>query len=135
MDTLNKRVNGRCPGLFHSVRSRKNGCARGWPLATLVVLLAFGIVAVERKQQHNKGRENRNQHAERSAGLHANSEEQPFRAYPVAGRPETLSPKVIAEAHRRLPMSFEANQGQAANDVLFISRGSGYSLLLTQDGM
>src|SRR4051812_46412083 len=32
----------------------------------------------------------------------------------------------------RLPLSFEANQGQADSRVKFLSRGAGYTLFLTQ---
>ena len=37
----------------------------------------------------------------------------------------------IVEVYGKLPMSFEANRGQTASDVKFLSRGSGYSLFLT----
>ena len=37
----------------------------------------------------------------------------------------------IAEAFGKLPLSFEANQGQTDSDVKFLSRGNGYSLFLT----
>jgi uncharacterized repeat protein (TIGR01451 family) len=37
----------------------------------------------------------------------------------------------ISEAYGKLPLSFEANQGQADPQVKFLSRGSGYSLFLT----
>src|SRR5579872_5463409 len=37
----------------------------------------------------------------------------------------------IVESYGKLPLSFEANQGQADSQVKFISRGSGYSLFLT----
>ena len=37
----------------------------------------------------------------------------------------------VSEAYGNLPLSFEANQGQADARVKFISRGSGYSLFLT----
>ena len=37
----------------------------------------------------------------------------------------------IVEAYGKLPLSFEANQGQTNSDVKFLSRGSGYSLFLT----
>src|SRR5689334_1199321 len=37
----------------------------------------------------------------------------------------------ISEAYGKLPLSFEINRGQVARDVRFLSRGSGYSLLLT----
>ena len=35
------------------------------------------------------------------------------------------------EAHGKLPLSFEANQGQSDRRVKFLSRGGGYSLFLT----
>ena len=38
-----------------------------------------------------------------------------------------------AEAYGRLPLSFEANQGQSDSQVKFLSRGSGYSLFLTRN--
>jgi hypothetical protein len=37
----------------------------------------------------------------------------------------------VAQTYGRIPLSFEANQGQADKTVKFISRGSGYSLFLT----
>lgn len=40
----------------------------------------------------------------------------------------------VAEAYARLPMSFEANQGQADQRVRFIAYGSGFALCLTNSG-
>jgi Beta-propeller repeat len=40
-------------------------------------------------------------------------------------------PSRIVAAYGRLPLSFEANRGQADAQVKFLSRGSGYSLYLT----
>lgn len=37
----------------------------------------------------------------------------------------------INESYGKLPLSFEANQGQSVNEVKFLSRGTGYSLFLT----
>ena len=37
----------------------------------------------------------------------------------------------LRESYGRLPISFEANQGQTDGSVKFLSRGSGYSLFLT----
>jgi hypothetical protein len=37
----------------------------------------------------------------------------------------------VAKAYGRLPLSFEANQGQTDKQVKFLARGSGYSLFLT----
>lgn len=57
---------------------------------------------------------------------------------PTASAAETKSVSVSQEtASQRygdLPLSFEANQGQADGQVRFLSRGSGYSFFLTQSG-
>src|SRR6266550_7605367 len=42
----------------------------------------------------------------------------------------TLSARV-ADAYAKLPLSFEANQGQADAQVQFLARGPGYGLFLT----
>jgi sugar lactone lactonase YvrE len=47
----------------------------------------------------------------------------------LAQLPSVAKPAV--EAYGRLPLSFEANQGQADPEVRFLSRGNGYSLFLT----
>jgi hypothetical protein len=40
------------------------------------------------------------------------------------------NPQLVA-AYGRLPLSFEANRGQTAASVKFVSRGPGYALFLT----
>src|SRR5438034_4880231 len=42
------------------------------------------------------------------------------------------SPRII-EGYGKLPLAFEANQGQSDPQVKFLSRGAGYSLFLTAD--
>ena len=42
-------------------------------------------------------------------------------------------PGHVNAAYGQLPLSFEANQGQADAQVNFLSRGSGYTLFLTPD--
>src|SRR5439155_18506389 len=44
--------------------------------------------------------------------------------------PQATKPKVLA-AYGKLPLSFEANQGQTDPQAKFLSRGSGYTLFLT----
>src|SRR5437879_5188449 len=44
--------------------------------------------------------------------------------------PQTTKPQVLA-AYGKLPLSFEANQGQTDPKAKFLSRGSGYTLFLT----
>ena len=46
---------------------------------------------------------------------------------------DAASPARLAEAYGKLPLSFEANQGQTDRRVKFLSSGSGYTLLLTGD--
>ena len=45
----------------------------------------------------------------------------------------TEPPKQMAAHYASIPLSFEANQGQTDPSVRFLSRGSGYSMFLTQD--
>jgi hypothetical protein len=56
-------------------------------------------------------------------------------AVPIAGAPGPQLPSAnrahIVQAYGRLPMSFEANEGQTDPRVKFLSRGSGYTLFLT----
>jgi hypothetical protein len=40
-------------------------------------------------------------------------------------------PPALAPSYGKLPLSFEANQGQTDPQVKFLSRGKGYSLFLT----
>src|SRR5437879_9095471 len=44
--------------------------------------------------------------------------------------PQATKPQVLA-AYGKLPLSFEANQGQTDPQVKFLSRGRGYTLFLT----
>jgi hypothetical protein len=39
----------------------------------------------------------------------------------------------VSAAYGRLPLSFEANEGQVDKAVKFLSRGQGYTLFLTSD--
>src|SRR5437899_7704939 len=46
--------------------------------------------------------------------------------------PATAAPEArLSESYGKLPLHFEANQGQTHKDVRFLSRGPGYSLYLT----
>jgi hypothetical protein len=49
---------------------------------------------------------------------------------PSQGHPAAATP-AFAASYGKLPLSFEANQGQSDRQVKFLSRGSGYSLFLT----
>ncbi len=56
----------------------------------------------------------------------------PVSAQHLAKMEPTKRPQVM-ETYGKLPLSFEANQGQTDSRVKFLSRGSGYTLFLTQD--
>jgi len=47
--------------------------------------------------------------------------------------PNWATKKRISETYGKLPLHFEANQGQVDERVRFLSRGSGYNLLLTSN--
>src|SRR5277367_2996951 len=47
----------------------------------------------------------------------------------AASQPSTMRP-VVAENYGKLPLSFEANQGQSDSQVKFLSRSNGYSHFL-----
>ena len=49
----------------------------------------------------------------------------------TSGERALLSKNAAAAAFGKLPLSFEANQGQTDKQVKFVSRGSGYALFLT----
>src|SRR5262245_66447638 len=46
-------------------------------------------------------------------------------------KPEAVSKAEVEAAYGKLPLSFEANRGQTAGQVKFLSRGHGYGLYLT----
>src|SRR5438309_1419055 len=50
-----------------------------------------------------------------------------------AQRPNQAGQQRLAENYGKVPLSFEANQGQTDPRVKFLSRGSGYTLFLTSD--
>ena len=56
-----------------------------------------------------------------------------FGAAPKTPTAATAAAKQMATHNVSIPLSFEANEGQTAPSVRFLSRGSGYSMFLTQD--
>ncbi|MFC1981423.1 SBBP repeat-containing protein [Chloroflexota bacterium] len=46
-------------------------------------------------------------------------------------KPDAVTKAQVSETYGQLPLSFEANQGQADDQVRFLSRGNGYNLFLT----
>jgi hypothetical protein len=52
---------------------------------------------------------------------------------PGPSRPDPSIQGKVIETYGKLPLSFEANQGQTDDRVRFLSRGSGYTLFLTGD--
>jgi hypothetical protein len=54
-------------------------------------------------------------------------------AHAVSQTASAVNQQQAANAYGKLPLSFEANQGQTDSQVKFLSRGSGYSLFLTRN--
>ena len=50
----------------------------------------------------------------------------------VSATPTKIQPKLVA-SYGKLPLSFEANQGQTDPRVRFLARGGGYTIFLTDD--
>ena len=50
----------------------------------------------------------------------------------VQAAPTKMQPKLVV-SYGKLPLSFEANQGQVRGPVEFLSRGRGYTIFLTDD--
>ncbi|MFB3923454.1 MAG: beta strand repeat-containing protein [Terriglobia bacterium] len=59
--------------------------------------------------------------------------EEPAATAPRSGAPDAAAKTKLVEAYGKLPMRFEANQGQTDHQVKFLSRGRGYGLFLTPD--
>ena len=55
----------------------------------------------------------------------------PFSRLSKPSGPKGANSQQLVENYGKLPLSFEANQGQAGPGVAFLSRGSGYTLFLT----
>ena len=49
----------------------------------------------------------------------------------LLSKPDAATQAQVSETFGKLPLSFEANQGQSGKQVKFLSRGPGYSLFLT----
>ena len=57
----------------------------------------------------------------------------PYRSPQVAPAAGSTPSRALAVDYGKLPMSFEANQGQSADPVKFLARASGYALFLTDE--
>src|SRR5207245_10883217 len=79
----------------------------GFAIALVVVLLGFALKAPGRAALNQKT------------------------ASPNPGKPKRPAQGRVTEAYAKLPLSFEANHGQADPKVKFLSRGPGYTVFLT----
>src|SRR5207249_1242183 len=52
-------------------------------------------------------------------------------ATPEPSKPGEATDMQVSETYGKIPLSFEANNGQTDPQVKFLSRGNGYSLFLT----
>jgi hypothetical protein len=48
-------------------------------------------------------------------------------------QPDVATQRRVLDSYGQIPLSFEANQGQTEKQVRFLTRGSGYTLFLTDD--
>ncbi len=69
----------------------------------------------------------------RSEGASRPSRQTPAEPGPKPGVADSVAKARLVESYGKLPLSFEANQGQTDEQVKFLTRGSGYTLLLTAD--
>jgi len=101
-------------------------------LAAVAFLLAFAIPRSNRTAGVPAGA--------RSVGLQADIAGLPILSRQVrpAANSGSLNPRSpiqnrkLVESYGRLPLGFEANQGQTDGQVKFLSRGRGYTMFLTQ---
>ncbi len=108
------------------------------PSLGLILILVIGSNLINQRvyssdpsnwRAHNNLRESSRSEA-RSAKTKSDGNDlmSPLTTTPVANQP---SQTLAKEAYGKLPLSFEANQGQADSQVKFLSRGGGYSLFLS----
>lgn len=71
-------------------------------------------------------------HSGKAPMLHAASSQRMPASLRGVTAPGSLATPRWVESYGRLPLSFEANQGQTDGQVKFLSRGRGYTMFLTQ---
>ena len=49
----------------------------------------------------------------------------------ILAKPDQIAQLQVSQTYGKLPLSFEANQGQTDSQVKYFSRGKGYTLFLT----
>lgn len=69
-------------------------------------------------------------HADSKSTSDSTSIPEDFKGNPSKGK--KVKPPQLTESYGKLPLSFEKNTGQTDSRVKFLSRGSGYSIFLTQ---
>jgi hypothetical protein len=75
------------------------------------------------------------QHAIRNSKLETGNSKLEIRNSKLETRKQHSSHPALGTAYGNLPISLEANRGQAAPEVDFLSRGKGYALFLTGSGL
>jgi hypothetical protein len=93
-------------------------------LITTLSLGGFSAVVRHELRTH----EERNQVLQKAASADAGLDR---KANGNMHQPDQPTRARVSEAYGKLPLSFEANQGQTDNRVNFVSRGKGYTLFLT----
>jgi hypothetical protein len=119
-------------GLSGDIRSSRHRWTRLLPLAFLVILLVLGTLTFGGRKGGNilsngpAGAAKGGTTASDTTPQLATVLQSPTK-HPVSARAK------LDQKYTRLPLTFEANQGQAPNEVKFISRGTKHALFLTTD--
>lgn len=95
--------------------------AFGWINGNVVLAITLGLTAASCAMQGDK----------QGAGLADRRLRTSDPKLQTVQEPDTTTKATIQATYGKLPLHFEANQGQTNGQVKFLSRGSGYSLFLT----
>lgn len=113
---LRERTMAKGLPLFSSV-SLRGGCLLWLPFLVSVLLGVIGTACTPQKEVlFHKGREL--------------AHTQPIGAV-ILKQPDSTAPATPHITYANFPLHFEPNQGQTAEQVNFLARGSGYTLFLT----
>src|SRR2546421_11110016 len=108
------------PPMFHTF-------ARNHSVRFLIVAVTLACLASWATFVSYSHTENAKRNLSRRASASKEIGAEPLRA----AKPDDATRARASEAYGKLPLSFEANQGQTDRRGNFVSRGSGYSLFLT----
>jgi hypothetical protein len=99
------------------------------PLKTLLLVTTLSLCGISAVVRHDlKTHQDRKPVLQKIASANASLDRN---AHGSMHQPDAHARARVSEAYGKLPLRFEANQGQTDDPVNFVSRGSGYTLFLT----